>query len=126
MGFLAETLVAQGFGALVDGELIDLAFAADDGFAEAEVGVDEEFGEIAGDGIDSKGDTGGIAENHFLDDDGHGGLLVRKTVLDAVGDGTVGEERKVTIFYGVEDTGFAGAIEEGFVLASESGDGEVF
>ena len=54
-------MVAEGAGVFVDGELIDLAFAADDGFAEAEVGVDEEFGEIAGDGIDGEGDTGGIA-----------------------------------------------------------------
>ena len=60
VGFLAEALVAKGAGVFVDGELIDLAFAAYDGFAKAEVGVDEEFGEIAGNGIDGEGDAGGL------------------------------------------------------------------
>ena len=62
----------------------------------------------------------------MLDDDGHGGLLVGKTVLPAVGDSAAGEEREETIFDGVEDAVFADAVEEGFVLAGKGGDGEVF
>jgi hypothetical protein len=41
--FLAETLLADDASVSVERELIDLTFAADDGFAEAEIGVDEEF-----------------------------------------------------------------------------------
>jgi len=126
VGFVAEALFAEGFGLFVDGELIDLSFAADDGFAEAEIGINEEFGEIAGDRVDGERDSRGIATNHLLNDDGHGGLLVRETVLGAVSDGAIRKKREVAIFDGVENAGFADAVEEGFVLAGESGDGEVF
>lgn len=111
---------------LVEGELVDLAFAADDGFAEAEVGIDEEFAEVAGDGVDGEGDAGRIAGNHLLDDDGHGGLFVGEMVLGAVGDGTVGEKGEEAALDGGEDAGFTDAVEEGFVLAGKGGDGEVF
>jgi hypothetical protein len=119
-------LGAEGFGGFVEGELVDLAFATDDGFTEAEVGVDEEFGEIAGDGIDGEGDAGGIAGDHLLNDNGHSGLLVGEMALGAVGDGAIGEEREEAIFDGGEDAVFADAIEEGFVLAGEGGEGKIF
>jgi hypothetical protein len=38
--FLAEVLFAEGVSVSVEGELVDLAFAADHGFAEAEIGID--------------------------------------------------------------------------------------
>lgn len=126
VGFLAEALVAEGFGVFVESKLVDLGFAADDGFAETKVGVDEELGEIAGDGIDGEGNAGGVAGNHLLNDDGHGGLFVREMALGAIGDGAIGEEREEAIFDGGEDAGFANAIEEGFVLAGEGGESEIF
>jgi len=125
VGFLAEMLVAEGFGGFVESELIDLAFATDDGFAEAEVGVDEEFGKIAGDGIDGEGDAGGIAGDHLLDDDGHGGLLVGEISLGAVSDGAVGKEREEAILDRREDASFADAIEKSLVLAGEGGESEI-
>jgi len=126
VGLGADVLLAKGEGEFVEGELVNLGFAADDGFTEAEVGVDEKFGEIAGDRIDGEGDAGDIAGNHLLNDDGHGGLVVGEIELRTIGDGAIGEEREEAGFDGCEDAGFADAVEEGFVLASESGKGEVF
>ena len=123
---MAEELFAKGFRVFVESELVDLAVAANNGFAETKVRVDEQFGEIAGDGIDGESDAGAIASDHLLNDNAHSGLLVGEAALRPVGDGTVREEREIAIFDGCEDTFFANAIEKSFVLSGESSDGEIF
>jgi len=125
VGFMADELGAEREGGFVQSELIDLEFAADDGFAEAEVGIDQEFGETTGDGIDGEGHAGDFAWDHLLDDDRHGGLLMGEMELGAIGNGAVSEEREVAGFDGVEDAGLADAVEEGLVLAGEGGEGEI-
>ena len=123
--FLAEALLAERMGVSIERKLIDLTFTADDGFTKAEIGIDQEFGEISFDGIDGEGHTGDFTGNHLLDNDGHSGLLVREFVLGAVGDGAVREKREEAAFDGGKDAFFADAVEKRFVLASEGGESEI-
>ena len=84
--------------------------------AEACLGVDAEHHPGAGQ----------IGAHHALHTDRKGDLEVIKTIELAVGDGPVGEQRRVATPAGLQQGSFALNIEEGLLLASEAGIGQVF
>src|SRR5262245_58047274 len=63
-------------GALVQLEVIDLAFAGDHRLAETEVGVDDQVVDPAGNRVDRETDAGHVAVNLPLDHGGHARLAL--------------------------------------------------
>ena len=82
-------------GRLVNVELVRIDLALDDGFAEAVTARDENHIAKPGFGIEREDDATGadIRTDHFHHGDGEGDLEVVETLVEAVGNRAIGEDR---------------------------------
>ena len=111
---------------LVEFEVVGGDESADDGFAEAEGGFDDDAVGVAGDGVDGEHDACGLGLDHALDGDGEVDVDVAPAVLLAVVHGAGFEEGGPAALDGLDHGLGADDVEEGGLLAGEGGVFEVF
>ena len=123
--FAGDVRSAQGTRSLVNLEVIHFPLAADDRFAEAEVGVHHHLPRIAGHRINTEPDARRFALDHLLDHDSHLGLLMIEVLLLAIRhrpDRPERQKARLDLFQNLIGTG---TIEAGVVLAGERRAGQV-
>ena len=115
-------------GRLVNVELVRIDLALDDGFAEAVTARDENHIAKSGFGIEREDDATGanIRTNHLHHGDGEGDLEVVETLVEAIGNRAIGENRGKAAPAGFEQVLRATHIEEAFVLAGKACGRQIF
>jgi hypothetical protein len=122
---VADGGAAQGEACLVQDELVDLALAADDRFAQAPIGGHHHLVEATANGIDAEADSGDAAIHHALHHDRHRGGAMLETPGSAIGDRPVLPEGDEAILDRREQRAGAATIEKTIVLAREGGAAEI-
>ena len=115
-------------GRLVNVELVRIDLALDDGFAEAVTARDEDHIAKSGFGIEREDDATGadIRADHPHHGNREGDLEVVKTLVEAVGNRAIGEDRGKAAPAGFEQVLRAAHIEEAFVLAGKTCGRQIF
>ena len=120
----AEALLQGG---LEDVELVGVHLALDDVLAQAPGGGDEHHVAEAGLGVEREQDAarGEVGAHHLLHAHRERHRHVVEAVVDAIGDGAVGEERGEDAPAGIQQGARAADVEIGLLLAGEGGRGQV-
>ncbi len=129
---VAENLLEDGpvpglEGGFEDAEFVGIDGALDDILAQTPGGIDQDGFLETGFRIDAEHHAAGgeVGADHALDPDAEGDVEVVEALVDAIGDGAVGEEGGVAAATAIEDGGDATDIEIGLVLAGDTGVGKI-
>ena len=116
-----DGVVTAGQGRLVDMELVRIHRALDDGFAQAVARVDQDQVPESRFRVQREHDpgTGQVGPHHALHTHRQRHLAVIESLMDAVSDGPVVEQRSVDAVYAGDDVVQSGDVEQRILLTGE-------